>query len=242
MLQRLAPALVLARLHSPLSLPLIRTFKQHDTQSRGLLSSSPCSCLQHQHFPCNARARSRHTLALNSTSIRSFSSTPPPFNFNSLKIKVDHAPPNHRNLNLLNRNTTQQHQHLLIPSSQAIDVVIGSTLNFLVNRTFKWVRDMPKLKEKLSKLERFFPGFNHDDFLKGCGQAMEAVQVMSNEGDIVGARGCMTDGMFSMWQQAVELSQSEDYSLKISRCSVMNAVVIDVDIDEAKVHFPRHQL
>lgn len=96
---------------------------------------------------------------------------------------------------------------------------------------------MPKLKEKASKLERFFPGFDHDDFLKGCGQAMEAMQKMSNEGDIAAARGCMTERMFSMWQQAVELSQAEDHVLKISRCTVMNAVIVDVDIDESKVHF-----
>ena len=45
---------------------------------------------------------------------------------------------------------------------------------------------------------------------------------------IVAARGCMTDAMFDMWQQAIALADSEDYSIDVTQSRVLNACVVNV--------------
>jgi hypothetical protein len=122
---------------------------------------------------------------------------------------------------------------------QAIDAIFGTALNFIVNRTFQWIRGMPKLSAKIRQLKEAFPDFEgYDEFVEGCGSAMEALQAMSNNSDIVAARLCMTDSMFEVWQQAVALADSQDYTLEVVQCKVLNACVVDVVIDKSKVmHF-----
>jgi hypothetical protein len=94
---------------------------------------------------------------------------------------------------------------------------------------------MPKLSDKMQRLQHVFPDFGaYDEFVKGCSQAMEALHVLSNERDVVGARVCMTDTMFDMWQQAIAAAQSEDHAVDITQCKVLNACVVNVAIDETK--------
>ena len=94
---------------------------------------------------------------------------------------------------------------------------------------------MPKLSHKMQRLQLVFPDFGgYDEFIKGCSQAMEALHVLSNERDVVGARVCMTDTMFDMWQQAIAAAQSEDHAVDITQCKVLNACVVNVAIDETK--------
>jgi hypothetical protein len=99
---------------------------------------------------------------------------------------------------------------------------------------------MPKLARKV---QRVFPdAASYNDFISGCSHAMEALQVMSNERDIAGARGCMTDQMFDIWQQAVALAESEDHSIDVTQCKVLNACVVNVAVDETKARGPSQLL
>ncbi len=116
---------------------------------------------------------------------------------------------------------------------------MGTAVNFAVSRTFKWIKGMPKLSRKVQRLKQVFPDFEgHDEFVKGCSQAMEALQTMSNERDIVGARGCMTDAMFDIWQQAIALADSEDHTIDVTQSRVLNACVVNVAIDDLKAPPP----
>ena len=120
-----------------------------------------------------------------------------------------------------------------------MDAIIGTAFNFVIKRTFNWIKGMPRLSAKVRHLKAIFPDFEgHDEFVKGCGQAMEALQTMSNQRDIVGARGCMTDAMFDMWQQAIALADSEDHSIDVTQSRVLNACVVNVAIDDLEAPPP----
>lgn len=120
-----------------------------------------------------------------------------------------------------------------------MDAIIGTAFNFVIKRTFNWIKGMPRLSAKVRHLKAIFPDFEgHDEFVKGCGQAMEALQIMANDRDMVGARGCMTDSMFDLWQQANVLCDLSDYFCEVVKCKVLNGCVVNVTIDQKKVRLP----
>ena len=49
---------------------------------------------------------------------------------------------------------------------------------------------------------------------------------------IFGARGCMKNAMFDMWQQAIALADSEDHSIDVTQSRVLNACVMNVATDD----------
>ncbi len=121
-----------------------------------------------------------------------------------------------------------------------MDALLGTAVNFAVGRLFKWIKGMPKLSAKVQQLKQVFPDFEgYDEFVKGCSHAMEALQTMSNERDVVAARGCMTDAMFDVWLEAVAIADSEDHTLEVTQCKVLNACVVNVAVDKAKAAPPK---
>jgi hypothetical protein len=117
-----------------------------------------------------------------------------------------------------------------------LDAVFGSVVSFVVKKIFKWISGLPKLSRKVQKLAEVFPDFpGYDDFIMGCCQAMEALNTISNERDIVGARACMTDAMFDMWREAVALADSQGHMVNINHGTVLNACIINVSIEESQV-------
>jgi hypothetical protein len=85
-----------------------------------------------------------------------------------------------------------------------------------------------------------FPDFEgRDEFVKGCGRAYEALQIMCNESDILCARSCMTDTMFDVWLQAMALAKPQYHATEVVQGKVSNGCVVSVATDESEVlHFP----